>query len=206
MIGATAGADDADPGRVTSPEPRPSGRSSMSLQELTIGLAAVMLALLAVTRVLRARRGRAAHPEGRARLPFLLAFLLVPPIALEVVTDPKAKQGQLHGIETVLVYLGALAFFSILMGIAALIVRLVLHGRARPDPPARAGRQRGRGQCPVRGCAHAGSRLGPRAGRRHERGLPARARLRDPDRRPGLPGRLGRARRGHPGTRGPDRG
>lgn len=104
----------------------------MSLQELTIGLAAVMLALLAVTRVLRARRGRAAHPEGRARLPFILAFLLVPPIVLEVVTDPKAKQGQLHGIETVLVYLGALAFFSILMGIAALVVRLVLHGRARP--------------------------------------------------------------------------
>ena len=103
----------------------------MTLQQLSILAAAVMLVALAVMRVVRVRLGRSPHPEGKARLPFLLAFLLAPPIALEVVTDPSAKQGQLHGIETVLVYLGALAAFSILMGIVALVVRLVIHGRAR---------------------------------------------------------------------------
>ncbi len=103
----------------------------MSLQELTIVTAAVMLVALGAMRVIRVRRGRTAHPAGKARLPFIIVFLLVPPIILELITDPTAKQGQLHGIETVLVYLGALVGFSILMGIAALVIRSVVHGRAR---------------------------------------------------------------------------
>lgn len=103
----------------------------VTLQQLAISAAAVMLVALAVMRVVRVHLGRSAHPGGRARLLFLIAFLLVPPIALELVTDPTAKQGQLHGIETVLVYLAALAGLSILMGIAALFVRWLIHGRAR---------------------------------------------------------------------------
>ena len=46
--------------------------------------------------------------------------------------NPTGAEGQLHGIESILLYLSALAGFLILMGIAALIVRLVVRGRARP--------------------------------------------------------------------------
>ena len=55
----------------------------------------------------------------------------MPPIALEVVHNPTGADGQFHGIESVVLYLFALAGFAILMGIAALVVRLVARGRAR---------------------------------------------------------------------------
>ena len=103
----------------------------MSLQEQLIVAAAVVLAAVAVMRVVRVHFDRAPHPEGRARILFLLTLLFVPPIALEVVANPTGAEGQLHGIESVLLYLGALAGFLILMGIAALIVRLVARGRPR---------------------------------------------------------------------------
>jgi hypothetical protein len=103
----------------------------MSLQEQLIVAAAVVLAAVAVMRVVRVRYDRAPHPEGRARILFLLTLLFVPPIALEVVHNPTGAEGQLHGIESVVLYLAALAGFVVLMGIAALVVRLVVRGRAR---------------------------------------------------------------------------
>lgn len=105
----------------------------MSVQELLIVAAAGMLVLLAVSRLVRVHFGRSPHPEGRARLPFILAFVLLPPIVIEaLVLHPTTSAAQLHVFESELVYIAALAFFSILMGIAALIVRLVVHGRLRP--------------------------------------------------------------------------
>lgn len=105
----------------------------MSLQQLIILTAAVMLAVLAVSRLVRVQRGRAPHPEGKARLPFILAFLLLPPIVIEVVVlRPATSATQLHIVESVLLYIGALVLFSVLMGVAALIVRQVVPGRSRP--------------------------------------------------------------------------
>jgi hypothetical protein len=105
----------------------------MSLQQLIILTAAAVLVVLALSRLVRVHFGRSPHPSGRARLPFILALLFLPPIAIEaVVLRPSTSATQLHIIESVLLYLGALALFSILMGIAALIVRLVAPGRSRP--------------------------------------------------------------------------
>lgn len=105
----------------------------MSLQQLLIITAAGMLVVLAVTRLVRVHLGRSPHPAGKARPLFILAFLLVPPIVVEAaILRPTTSAAQLHVIESVLVYLAALGVFSILMGIAALIVRLVAPGRSRP--------------------------------------------------------------------------
>jgi len=105
----------------------------VSLQQLIILTAAIMLAVLAVSRLVRVQHGRAPHPEGRARLPFILAFLLLPPIVVEVVVlRPATSATQLHVVESILLYLGALALFSILMGVAALIIRQFVPGRSRP--------------------------------------------------------------------------
>ena len=104
----------------------------MTLQQQLIVAAAVMLVAVAVSRVVRVHYGRSPQPEGRARILFLLTLVFVPPIVLEVVHNPTGAEGQLHGIESVVLYLFALAGFAILMGIATLIVRLVVRGRARP--------------------------------------------------------------------------
>jgi hypothetical protein len=104
----------------------------MSLQQLIILTAAGVLVVLAVSRLVRVHFGRSPHPSGRARTPFILALLFLPPIAVEVVVNrPTTSATQLHIIESVLVYLGALALFSVLMGAAALVVRLVVRGRMR---------------------------------------------------------------------------
>jgi hypothetical protein len=104
----------------------------MSLQQLVILGAFGMLLLLAVSRVVRVHRGLTPHPEGTARFVFILAFLFGPPIALELVSNPTAASGQVHGVESVLLYIVAVGAFSILMGFAALVVRLVAPGQSRP--------------------------------------------------------------------------
>lgn len=105
----------------------------MTLQQLLILAAAAMCVVLAVTRVVRARNGRAPHPEGRARPLFVLAFLFLPPIVIEaLVLRPATSAQQLHILESELVYLGSLALFTFLMGVAALFVRQFAPGRSRP--------------------------------------------------------------------------
>jgi hypothetical protein len=105
----------------------------MSLQQLVILTAVGTLIVLALSRVYRVRAGRSPHPEGRARLPFLLAFLFLPPIVVEVVVlRPATSAAQLHIIESVLLYLGTLFLFMILMGAAAIVASLIAPGRWRP--------------------------------------------------------------------------
>ena len=103
----------------------------MTLQQQLILAAAVVLGAVAVMRVVRVHYGRSPHPEGRARILFILAVAFVPPIALEILTNPTGGAGQLHGIESVFLYLATLLGFIIVMAIAALIVRLVARGRVR---------------------------------------------------------------------------
>jgi hypothetical protein len=103
----------------------------MSLQQQLIVAAAVVLAAVAVMRVVRVHYDRAPHPEGRARILFLLTLFFVPPIVLEFLADPTGA-GALDWVKSAILYLGALTGFWILMRIAALIVRRLVHGRARP--------------------------------------------------------------------------
>lgn len=104
----------------------------MALQQLLIFTAVSMLVVLAVTRLVRVQLGRSPHPAGKARLPFTLAFLFLPPIVVEAaVLRPMTSAAWLHAIESVLVYLGTLVVVSILMGIAALIASRVATGRPR---------------------------------------------------------------------------
>ncbi len=103
----------------------------MTLQQLVILTAAAVLFLFGTMRVMRVRRGLEPRPHGPLMFLAYLAILFVPPIALEVITNPTASSGQMHGVESILLYWGALAFFSILMGIAALLVRRFVWGRAR---------------------------------------------------------------------------
>ena len=59
--------------------------------------------------------------------------MLVPPIVIEIaVLHPTTTAAQLHIIESELLYFAALAGFSIVMGLAAVIIRLVVPGRLRP--------------------------------------------------------------------------
>ena len=105
----------------------------MSLQQLVILTAAGTLIVLALSRVYRVRAGRSPHPEGRARLPFLLTFLFLPPIVVEVIVlRPTTSATQLHIIESVLLYLGALFVFMILMGAGAIVASEIAPGRWRP--------------------------------------------------------------------------
>lgn len=104
----------------------------MTLQQLLVLTAAAMLAVLAVTRVVRVRRGLSPHPAGKARVPFVLAFLFLPPVVVEVVVlRPATSAEQLHIIESVLVYLGALVLFAIAMALAGLVARLIAPVRMR---------------------------------------------------------------------------
>jgi hypothetical protein len=103
----------------------------MALQQLVILTAAAVLFLFGLMRVLRVRRGLEPRPHGPLMFLVYLVILFVPPIALEVITDPTASAGQMHGVESVLLYWGALALFAILMGTAALLVRRFVWGPAR---------------------------------------------------------------------------
>lgn len=105
----------------------------MTLQQLVVLTAATALIVLALVRVFRVRAGRSPHPDGRARLPFLLTFLFLPPVVVEIIVlRPSTSATQLHIIESVLVYLGALFVFMILMGLGAIVASLRAPGRWRP--------------------------------------------------------------------------
>lgn len=100
-------------------------------QQLLI-LAAVAMAALAVLRVVRVRLGRTPHPDGILRVPFILAFIFVPPIVLSALTQPAAASSLLRGIAWMPPYLIFLGLFALLMGIVAIVVRLIAPGRSRP--------------------------------------------------------------------------
>ena len=92
--------------------------------------AVVAMIGLAILRLVRVRMGRTPLPEGKARAVFLIAFLVVPPIALKALLQPSS--GPVLGVMTwVPMYGLLLALVLILMTIAAMIVERVVHSRWR---------------------------------------------------------------------------
>jgi len=96
----------------------------MSLQPLFI-LAIVCMVALAVMRVVRVHLGRAPHPEGIAKLLFILAFLVVPPIALGSLILPGEATGQFGGLGWVPLYTVIVTGLTVLMWMASVAIRLV---------------------------------------------------------------------------------
>ena len=98
----------------------------MTLQLLI--LAVVAMAALAVLRVIRVKSGRTPHPDGRARIPFIAAFLFVPPILASALTGASV----MAGIGSVLPYMILVGGVSILMAIVAPFVGRVAPRSVRP--------------------------------------------------------------------------
>ena len=93
-------------------------------------LAVVAMGVLAILRLVRVRMGRTPLPEGKARVVFLVAFVVVPPVVLKALLQPSS--GPALGVITwVPMYGLLLAFLLVLMTIAAMIVERVVHSRWR---------------------------------------------------------------------------
>jgi hypothetical protein len=93
-------------------------------------LGIVAMAGLAVMRVVRVNRGLTPLPDGRWRRPFLLGFVVVPPVALGLLTQPAPPASQLWGLGALPAYVAIVATLAIVMWIAAQIVGQVSHGRS----------------------------------------------------------------------------
>ena len=98
-----------------------------------VALAALSMAALAALRVARVRLGRTPLPEGRGRRAFLLAFVVVPPIAFAALNQPAI--GALGLAVAVLTYIVALALVLALMVMVALTI-----GDLRPTEAGRLAR------------------------------------------------------------------
>ena len=92
----------------------------MSFQVLLVITAFLVLGALAVFRVIRVRSGREAQPEGWRMWVLDVAFLIVPPILLQVLVAPKGP-GQMDGVASVLTYGVALILGRLAMWIAAVL-------------------------------------------------------------------------------------
>lgn len=105
------------------------GSFPMSIVQLIIlGIAAMIgLATLRLTRV---HYGRTPLPEGRGRLAFILAFLIVPPVAVGMLIDPAGSAGLFGGATSVLLYVIILAALTLMMGIGALVARTIAPRRS----------------------------------------------------------------------------
>jgi hypothetical protein len=110
-------------------ERSPAKVTPMPLPQPLILAVAAMIGL-AVLRVIRTRLGREPHPDGKARFPFILAFLLVPPVVLGALFQ--SGGGQFGGMSWLPLYVAGVAALAILMSIAAMIVRVVVPVRLRP--------------------------------------------------------------------------
>jgi len=103
----------------------------MSVPQLII-LAVVAMVGIAALRVTRVHLGRSPLPGGRGRLPFILAFVIVPPLLLDRLVAPGSAESQVSGAPAVLLYGVVLLGLSVLMWIAAVIAQIVAPGRWRP--------------------------------------------------------------------------
>ncbi len=101
----------------------------MPLLQLMI-VAIVAMAGLVTLRLARVRAGRPPLPEGRGRRLFLIAFVVVPPIALGFLTQPAGASGWVRGLASLPIYIAIVAGLVILMWIAAGVVRLVAPRRS----------------------------------------------------------------------------
>jgi hypothetical protein len=102
----------------------------MPLLQLIVFAVAAMIGL-ATMRLVRVHLGRTPHPDGILRLPFILAFLVVPPIALGLITS--SADGPFIGVAWVPVYAATLGALAIVMWIAAIVVRTIAPRRSRPQ-------------------------------------------------------------------------
>ena len=93
-------------------------------------LAVAAMVGLATMRLMRVHFGREPHPEGRFRIPFILVFLVVPPIVLGALIHPAA--GAFGGIAWVPVYVALLGAIAIVMWMAAAFVRVRVPRHSRP--------------------------------------------------------------------------
>ena len=100
----------------------------MPIQQLII-LGIVSMAALAVLRVVRVNRGLTPLPERGRRL-FLLGFLVVPPVALGVLTQPPPPANNLWGVGALPLYFVIVAALATVMWVASKIVGQVAHGRS----------------------------------------------------------------------------
>jgi hypothetical protein len=103
----------------------------MSLPQLII-LAVVAMIGIASLRVTRVHLGRSPLPAGKGRLPFLLAFVIVPPLLLDRLIAPGSTASEVSGAPAVLLYGVILLALVVLMWIAAVIAQIVAPGRWRP--------------------------------------------------------------------------
>ncbi len=101
----------------------------MPLQELFVLAVAAMVGLAAM-RLIRVRLGRVPHPAGWARIPFIIAFLLVPPIVLAALIQPAC--GLFGGVAWVPMYVALLVAIALAMWIAAQVARNFAPRRSRP--------------------------------------------------------------------------
>src|SRR6476659_3385516 len=99
----------------------------MPMSQLIV-LGIVAMAGLATLRVVRFRAGRTPLPDGRGRRLFLIGFLVVPPVALGVLTQAPPPANQLWGLGALPAYIAIIAVLATLMWIASQIVGVVTHG------------------------------------------------------------------------------
>jgi len=104
----------------------------VSLQLLAILAAAAVLGIFAMSRVVRVRMGREARFNGWRIWVVALAVLVLVPIVLAAVSGPPTVKGATPFVESTIVYFVALAFFALLMAVAAALVRRFVLGTARP--------------------------------------------------------------------------
>ncbi|HEV8280520.1 MAG TPA: hypothetical protein VGQ02_01570 [Candidatus Limnocylindrales bacterium] len=93
-------------------------------------LAIAAMISLAMLRLIRVHFGREPHPDGKARLPFILAFLIAPPVVLGTLVE--SGTGQVGGISWLPLYVVSVVVLGVLMWIASMIVRVITPRRFRP--------------------------------------------------------------------------
>jgi hypothetical protein len=109
--------------------PDPNERSfPMSLQQLLI-VAVASMVVLAVVRVLRVRAGRTPHPDGVAKIVFVTAFVLGPPIVLGALLPATSDSYPL--LVTVPAYALLLGVLWLLMGGLSMLFSHLRQGRTR---------------------------------------------------------------------------
>jgi hypothetical protein len=93
----------------------------MSFQLLLLLTAVVAFVGLAALRIGRVRTHRDS-PDGWLRLGFVAAFLLIPPIVLQVVAAPNTGPGRVDAFGAVVLYVGAVFALWVLTWVVALLV------------------------------------------------------------------------------------
>jgi hypothetical protein len=92
-------------------------------------LAVVSMVGLAMLRLIRVHVGRTPLPDGRGRRVFLIAFVVVPPLAMAAAFQPATAAGPLRGLSSLPAYTLFVTALVIVMAIAAAVIGQVVHSR-----------------------------------------------------------------------------